>query len=303
MALPTTTTPGYGYLYTYTSHPNVGCDCSREWVVALYLEAYRRGIVSSPTRRVIQAVGMASASALVHSRGGVLDLPFPDPTRWNSTRRYRVLGPKTKALLYLAREMGSFMWARYDEDGISNGDPWENNEHLHGGLNGCPHLHWQAKDQLTEYKNGGDGLVGSGRDPFPRPSTFRTWREGIAWAKAQANPTTTTTTKDWFDMATKADLQSVVRAELMRPAFLEEVARFVLTGYPFDHDNNSNTPKAVLAYAIQDMPDEVWEEKPDGNPNPLKAHVLNANIVATAALRKVEGIESGIAAIKKKLGI
>ena len=103
-------------------------------------------------------------------------------------------------------------------------------------------------------------------------------------------------------MATKADLQSVVRAELMRPEFLQEVARFVLTGYPFDHDNDSNTPKAVLAYALQDMPDEVWKEKPGDNPNPLWAHVLNANIVGTAALRKVEGIESDVAAIKKKLG-
>ena len=75
MALPTAATPGYGYLYTYTSHPNVGCDCLREWNPVMFREAYKRGILTSPTPRVIQATGMANASALVHSKGGMEDLP------------------------------------------------------------------------------------------------------------------------------------------------------------------------------------------------------------------------------------
>lgn len=190
MVLPTALTPGYGYLYTYTSHPDVACNCLREWLPELAKLARHKGILgSSEDLRVIQCTGGASASAGTHSRGGAFDLAMPDPTRWNSARTYRVLGPKTKALIYLSREMGGLDWARYDADGRSDGDPWENNEHIHGVLNGCPHLPSVALDQVAEYKRGEDGLAGSGRDPHPRPSVLRTWRQGLAWADAQLNPT------------------------------------------------------------------------------------------------------------------
>lgn len=209
MALPTAATPGYGYLYTYTSHPNVGCNCLREWIPVVFREAYRRGILPSPTPRVIQATGMADASALVHSRGMMFDFPFPDATRWHDAARrdYRILGPKTKAFLYFIKEMGGWGWPRFDEDGRWDGDPWENNEHLHGGVNGCPHGHSQAYDQLAAYKKRLSGLASGGTDPYPRPSVYRTWKQGIAWAEAQINgPTTTTPEEDDVNLSDRVTL-------------------------------------------------------------------------------------------------
>jgi len=180
--------------------------------------------------------------------------------------------------------------------------------HFHLILKDSADLSIGAKNQLTQWYQGSNGLAGFSAygewmydpDPHDRTYLYQTWTEYVR--KTGTELSNDTTTKDWFDMATESDLRSVVRAELMRPEFLAEVARFVLTGYAFDHDNDPDTPKGVLAYALQDLPDEVWEQTPGENPNPLWAHVLNANIVATAAARGVEAIQSDVAAIKQKLG-
>lgn len=53
---------------------------------------------------------------------------------------------------------------------------------------GCPH-NSPARYQIDAYKAGFNGLGLNGRggkDTGPRGITYRTWREGIAWAKAQS---------------------------------------------------------------------------------------------------------------------
>lgn len=108
-----------------------------------------------------------------------------------------------------ARQMGgSAAWHRpYNWDGrrgIAHG-------HLIG--NGCSHITSQARAQLTGRQgvfNGRNGLANYGADPgSPKPPPKRTWAQGITWA-AQQN----TDTKDWFDMATEAQLRKIVREEL-----------------------------------------------------------------------------------------
>lgn len=77
------------------------------------------------------------------------------------------------------------------------------------------------------------------------------------FAAAYGGGTTPTPVPEEDIMATRdemrTDMRAIVRDELRDRDFLREVARFVLTGYTFDHDQNPDTPEGVLSYAIRDI--------------------------------------------------
>lgn len=86
------------------------------------------------------------ASAGTHGKGGVADLPEWD---WQS---------KVRAL----RRSGFVAWHRPEL--------WKNGKrvwpgHIHAVLEACAKLAPEARDQVNEYHRGGDGLVGTARDP------------------------------------------------------------------------------------------------------------------------------------------
>ena len=151
--LPTASTPGYGRL-----EDRVACDCLLAWWPWFTRLGIALGIIRE-SFDVLQFTGANPKSAGTHAGGGVFDIRQVDP---------RVVA--------LARAMGA--WATYLR-------LWKDNEHTHGVLAGCPHVAPQAQDQLDEVRANGDGLVGNRPDPHPDPDTWRTWSQGIAWAKTE----------------------------------------------------------------------------------------------------------------------
>lgn len=177
----TANTPGYG-LYG----PRVACDCLREWLPVYERMLIQAGVIKK-NLDITQLTGNASASGGTHSRGGAFDI-------WQTQA----------AAVRIARQMGAdATWHRTRAQGFA--------EHIHGVLRGCPH-NGPAAYQITSTSYGVDhgrnGLANRGRDDGPRPLSGRTWRQGITWAKSQL------TEKDWFDMASEADLRKIVREEL-----------------------------------------------------------------------------------------
>jgi len=124
-----------------------------------------------------QTVGGADASAGTHLCGSAWDMAYT-----------------SDAAIMDAREMGAADWHR--RPGY-NGWPSSGANHVHGlircGDNACNGY------QYTAWLSGHNGLglngVGAG-DTLPKPSTIRTWQQGIAWAQAQmgVGPMTQTTT-------------------------------------------------------------------------------------------------------------
>lgn len=89
--------------------------------------------------------GGVTASAGTHDGGGVVDLTAYDWER------------KVLAL----RQVGFAAWYRPARPGL-----W--NAHIHAVLVGNARLSADARDQVTEYLAGDDGLAGSGKDPHTR---------------------------------------------------------------------------------------------------------------------------------------
>ena len=102
-----------------------------------------------------------------------------------------------------AREMGGRGWRRVTSLGWLGGD----HDHIviPCGCNGCNAY------QLTACEAGYNGLgyLGrAGRDPHKQPSRWRTWQQGIAWARAEI------TRLQEDDMPTLDEVRAVIRAEL-----------------------------------------------------------------------------------------
>lgn len=91
-----------------------------------------------------------SASSGTHDGGGAIDVVWVDVKR------------KTRA----HRKVGWAFWPRTALPGV-----WS--RHCHGILLGNDRASAGAKVQMIEYRNGQDGLAGSGRDPFWRPKKIR----------------------------------------------------------------------------------------------------------------------------------
>lgn len=141
------------------------CPCLVEWLPVFEAELLRRGVIKRNID-IAQLIGGAAASAGTHSRGGAFDIWQRDLTT-----------------IKVARQMGAdATWKRTPAQGFSY--------HAHGVLRGCPH-NAPARYQIGAVDAGYNGLGRGGRggkDDGPRPLSGRTWKEGIAWAKAQGKP-------------------------------------------------------------------------------------------------------------------
>ena len=166
-SLPTASTPGYT-----TFRGFVACDCLAQWLPVYERLLKAKGLIKNSID-VWQLTGGAPASGGTHTQGGAYDLLYQT-------------GPEEIAC---AREMGSGSWGRTVAQGFSK-------PHQHGCLYGCPH-NSPALYQYTAMRNGYNGLgqATSGRfagmwgyghlDEYPKPSAWRTWKQGIAWAEVE----------------------------------------------------------------------------------------------------------------------
>ena len=165
--LPTADTPGYG-LY----EGRVACNCLIAWLPVYKRLLLAKGLIKSDID-VWQLTGGAPASGGTHTQGGAYDLLYQT----------------SAAHVAVAREMGAGAWGRVVSQGFTK-------DHQHGVLYGCPH-NSPALYQYTAMRNGYNGLgqATSGRfagmwgyghlDEYPKPSAWRTWRQGIAWAEVE----------------------------------------------------------------------------------------------------------------------
>ena len=165
-ALPTPNTPEYTVYVDAYGKKWTACDCLAEWLGWLEKVFKARGLIKSNID-IWQLTGAAAASAGTHSKGGVFDLLYQT----------------TDAHVAVAREMGApATWRRV----VTPTSTWRR-EHIHGVLTGCPH-NSPAAYQITAQKAGYNGLGTNGRagvDPHPDPKVYRTWQQGIEWAKAE----------------------------------------------------------------------------------------------------------------------
>jgi len=144
-----------------------GCECIAAVWPLLNELARKRGIVKSNLDVMQGSYSQrVKQSAKTHYYGGVLDL--------------RLYPGKEQALDDLLEEMGfaSFQRGPVSYDSFS--------PHFHVIMIACPHLHWQAANQVVSWKNRRDGLVRNWRDrDTTRPSVYRTPAQAVQWAKAQ----------------------------------------------------------------------------------------------------------------------
>ena len=113
--------------------------------------------------------------------------------------------------------------------------------HVHAVRQDCRDLSSAARTQVGDYRAGFNGIPIGGRttrDTGTRAYVDVTWGAYVPEEDIMA-------TRDEM----RADMRAIVRDELRDYGFLREVARFVLTGYGFDHDRNADTPDAVLSHA------------------------------------------------------
>lgn len=107
--------------------------------------------------------GSVGPSAGTHDGGGALDI---STTGLTAAQKYRVV----KTL----RIVGFAAWLRPTRPGV-----WS--EHIHAISVGCPDLAPAAARQVTELRNGGDGLTGTAPDPHRSMGvSVRTWEQYVA---------------------------------------------------------------------------------------------------------------------------
>ena len=138
------------------------CSCLAAWIPPFVAELARHGVKV----RFTQLNGNYGPSAGTHA-GGAFDLV--------------VTSGSYSTAVGIARKMGAdATWER-----PQNWDGRGGIRHIHGLLNGCPHLSAPARSQQGAVRGNRNGLANNGRDTGPRPLSGRSWRQGIAWAKAQ----------------------------------------------------------------------------------------------------------------------
>jgi hypothetical protein len=99
------------------------------------------------------------ASAGTHKGPGAFDM---------YTRDYS--GDQKKIIGMALRKVGFASWLRRESQG-----PWD--EHWHGIAIGAKGLPSAAASQVDDYRDGGNGLRGNGRDTDPRPDRILTWEQ------------------------------------------------------------------------------------------------------------------------------
>lgn len=132
------------------------CTCmieSIEKVVEPRLKA--AGVIKYSIDIFQAAYSHASASAGTHAGGGAIDVAQDSDTAAR-----------------IWREAGWAFWPRGEDYGFI--------EHGHGVLIGCPHLSSGARSQVTQYRNGTNGLKDHARDPLAWMDIDPiSWREAI----------------------------------------------------------------------------------------------------------------------------
>ncbi|GAB3884634.1 hypothetical protein [Terrabacter terrigena] len=196
MVLPTANTPGYGLL-----DGHVACDCLIAWTPVFQRLCELKGY-GHPV--VWQATGLNPNSVGTHAAGDTIDF-----------------GGLGNARAMLAREMGA--WATWPRDWA----PADGGQHTHCVLAGGPHNANTSRYQTTAVRAGYNGLGPdgrAGRDPLSPPKTYRTWKQGIAWAKGEINRIEEAMYTDADrarDVATKAAVDRLIAQEASRDAALQ----------------------------------------------------------------------------------
>lgn len=169
------------------------------WFAAVDLIKARTGFDLS--KRILQALGDAKASAGVHRAPGVC----VDIRVWGMTRA------QIEEVVALLRECGyAGTWYR----------DWEGNQHIHAATDigvWSPALY-----QITAVKAGYDGLGSGGKqgkDPHPKPSAWRTAQTGAAWAREQLEDDMALSTDDkaWLSNEIARGAQRAVNRALWEP--------------------------------------------------------------------------------------
>lgn len=178
MTLPTASTPGYTYYTDAFGRKWVCCECVAAWLPWYQKMLLHAGIIQFCIN-VWQLTGGATDSKGTHSQGGAID-----------TFQY------SNNAIAIAREMGATgSWHRTVAQGFSR-------DHAHMVLRGCPHsldtCAYQVKAQAAGF-NGLGYLGRGGPDYHPDPQVYRTWSQGIDYAKQVLG--TPTTVKEWWEMA------------------------------------------------------------------------------------------------------
>ncbi|GAA1701133.1 hypothetical protein GCM10009745_55290 [Kribbella yunnanensis] len=133
--------------------------------------------------------GGVQASAGTHDGGGAVDISLKD-------RKTEVLFPKSRRELVRdsARQVGFAAWIR-DPSQSSRRWAW----HVHAIAIGDRDLSDDARDQVTAYRNGRNGLASNGADDGPRTWVKVTWEQ---WEKAHPN---------WKEPFTAAQYENLLR--------------------------------------------------------------------------------------------
>lgn len=139
------------------------CPCLAEWIPVYEAELKRVGEIRDKVD-IAQLIGTYSKSGGTHVPGGAADL-------WQ----------RSSKAIAIAEEMGAAAYGRTAAQGFA--------PHQHLVLKGCPHNaggRYQVVAREAGYNGLGAGGRG-GRDPRGK-TTLRTYKQGIAWAKARQKP-------------------------------------------------------------------------------------------------------------------
>jgi len=186
----------YGVTVAGTQGTFQSCTCMSRWWPLLEDMCRKRGM-SVP--RVTQGSyrPATSYSAATHCGGGVVDL---------------VTTGDWSALDTLMETMGAAAYERTPVDGFPR--------HSHVILTGCPHLDPSAQRQIAAWMDLRNGLVSNLPDrDTTRPPSWRTYAEGVEWARRQLTVTTFTpsrTSPEEDDMADINDMR-VIDPYAVRP--------------------------------------------------------------------------------------
>jgi hypothetical protein len=153
------------------------------WLPLFDQVATAKGFIDGPNAKILQLTGSNPASAGTHAEGGAFDLGYYS-------------GDQARDLVWLARMMGAdATWYR----------AWDNNHHVHGVLRGDAHND-PAQYQIDAVDDGYNGLGYMGQDgpdDGPRPLTYRTYTQGMDWAREQIEDDMPLTDDDLNKIASK----------------------------------------------------------------------------------------------------
>lgn len=139
------------------------CPCQVRWLTTF---SKLLAILDMPPLVIAQLIGNAPASKGRHLGGGNID--------WWSV---------SVDLARLARQYGGLAMIR---DGSR--DSFDDNQHTHVYLVGCPHMSVGAKSDMAEVLRGGDGLIGDVPDDPRLADAYvpgRTWERGVVLMEAR----------------------------------------------------------------------------------------------------------------------